>query len=181
MTFIQKLAVNLFAIASLVTSSLVHANTSEYEIIFDGSIVGNAGVGSFLWDDSTNLISDITWDFGNLIGGIDDTIINWSNIVFGDTISSIALENLTQQDVSSVNCITVNCAISTNGYVSYGSSSATNIIFSTDGLGAQTYAIYDSIAGAFAVQGNFSTSEVTVPESSSIFLLVNRFFIFWAQ
>jgi hypothetical protein len=61
-----------WCVAVLLASCLsAEASQVLYSVTFDGSGYGEAGTGSFVWDDATQTITEFRWDFGNgLTGGI---------------------------------------------------------------------------------------------------------------
>lgn len=82
----------------------------EYRINFGAnSTDADGGTGSFYWNDSTELISNIAWDFGGgNTGGINDALVDWSADVFGGgTLSEFLFEILTLQDVHGTGCSTL--------------------------------------------------------------------------
>ena len=135
----------------------------EYKVTF-GANAGDAdgGVGGFYWNDSTHLISNLSWDFGGgNSGGIDDTKINWSFEVFGGTLAEFFFEILTGQDVSPAACSTLltGCGQSFDAPEVFGYP-PTSISFNDV---VTTGALQYSINGAFPVPsvfGSFSTEFV---------------------
>lgn len=64
---IYKTLVNSLALAALtigLTPQIAQAAPIPYTMIFDGSGGGDPGTGGFNWDDSTQVMTDLTWDFG---------------------------------------------------------------------------------------------------------------------
>ena len=60
-----------WCIAALLTGSLsAEASPILYQLAFDGSSAGDAGVGSFLWDEKTGVMTEFGWDFNGSTGGI---------------------------------------------------------------------------------------------------------------
>lgn len=48
----------------------------RYNLVFDGSEVGPAGTGSFLWDADTLTMTSLTWSLGpDITGGVPDYIL----------------------------------------------------------------------------------------------------------
>jgi hypothetical protein len=162
----------LCVIATVVLLGPMAANATlmEYEINYEpNDIATDGGTGSFFWDDTTQLISNMTWDFGaGRTGGIDDTAIDWSVVIFGDTLSRFFFEILTGQDVHPEDCTGAGgaCALIAPAGEFTGS-------FPSDDFGwsinddVQTYFFRDG--GVPPERAGFSVS--AVPEPSTLMLL----------
>lgn len=69
----------------------------KYDVTFSGS-VGPNGVGSFFYDDSTQLMTNFNWAFANETGGLSDNLL--SADPFGYTFGSFVFEMLSQTDAN---------------------------------------------------------------------------------
>ena len=79
-------------------SATTYASTVTYIISFDGSQIGPAGTGAFVWNDESLSMSSFTWEFGTEIqGGINDSLLGAE--FFTGTFGQALFETLTGQDV----------------------------------------------------------------------------------
>ena len=86
------------------------AVSMEYEISFDGPLTG---AGSFTWDNDTQLMSNMSWDFGSNTGGVDDATYDWSATLDGGNLSQFVFEIFTMEDTHPYECTatTGSCAV----------------------------------------------------------------------
>jgi len=103
----MRTLVNGLALAALtigLTPQIAQAAPIPYTMIFDGSGGGDAGTGVFSWDDSTQLMTGLTWDFGaEGTGGVteDRLIVSGAflfNNIFNNVVDDPAIGYLTLLD-----------------------------------------------------------------------------------
>ncbi|MAT65643.1 MAG: hypothetical protein CMN57_08360 [Gammaproteobacteria bacterium] len=156
----------LFGSAVLLFSSLnAHSTLIEYEIDFSPNALDpDGGNGSFYWNDATHLISGLRWDFGaGRMGGVDDSLANWTSVVSGGTFAELIFEMLALEDVHPADCTVAGiCATGfadVNGLFGWPGET---MIFRTEEPGPRQ--IYRLEHGDTETTGTFSTRRVSVPE-----------------
>lgn len=169
MTPIRKTCVAMVAV--LLSPLAANAVPIDYAIDFGAAGPLTGGTGGFTWDDDTQLVSNLTWDFGSgLTGGANP---DWAED-FGSglgTLSQFFFEIMTAIDVSPVNCsgIGTGCnAVFTSSEGLYGWPGQ-QITFGIGGDNSQTYTIIDPDYGIF--DGSFTTRLVSVAEPGTLALL----------
>jgi hypothetical protein len=153
------------------STNAVHAAPVLYEITFGpNSLDPNGGTGSFIWDDSTRLLSNLRWDFGPGplgSGGVDDNLYPWSGPIFSGTQSEWAFEVLTDTDMVVEGCSSgqiVSCGVIFLGDFLFGGFSGFEFHLNN---GEQQ--IYNaSVPGFPAVTGTFSTRRITGVQPADI-------------
>lgn len=160
----------------------------RYDITFSSNALdADGGVGSFFRDDTTHLISNVTWDFGGgNTGGIDDAIMNWSAIVFGGTASDFFFEILTGQDVHPTSCGTsgVTCSTGANAVSGlFGYPDKVMLFAFGTALGPDPHTYVMQFLNNTEVRGSYSTKlAIAVPEPGTFGLLtLGLFAIGWAR
>jgi hypothetical protein len=87
-----------------------HAIPMNFSVFYDGSRVGDAGTGSFSFDDDTSQVTGFTFAFGGFTGSLPDQ--NLGVPFFGAPFGDFFFEILSGQDVHPVGCgITTNCGV----------------------------------------------------------------------
>ena len=161
----------LLAGALLLVPAIAAAAPIGYQINFGATAAEPAGgTGFFFRDDVTELLSNFTWDFGGSTGGIVDPSVNWSESVFGGTLSNFLFEILTLQDVHPADCsaVSTGCSSSFNASQLFGYP-GDSIEFSDQvNTNAQLY-----VLGNLGPLGSFSTqlAPTAVPEPGTLALL----------
>src|SRR5262245_34058808 len=96
----------LFAAAAVLAALLplgANAVPIQYDVTYTAT-TGQTGTGSFFYDSYIKRMTNFTWDFGGVTGGLDDWHFAFDD-VFGDTRSSFLFEVLTGTDAhSGVDC-----------------------------------------------------------------------------
>ena len=167
---------NLLVVAGFLAATLLatpsHAGLMQYEVTFGPTDFNDGGVGSFVWDDSTQLISNLTWDFGDgRAGGVDDPSADWSRDIFSEgTLAQYVFEVLTGNDVHGFECgMDISCKANfnfTNGLFGYP---GTNMQFARSGLNQTTYML--RVGLDYSQPGTFTASKVAVPAPATLLLL----------
>jgi hypothetical protein len=96
----------LLAVLTVVAPIGTHAALLEYELTFGPNDSDpDGGIGFFHWDTSTQLISNLNWDFGGgNTGGVNDATAQWDLNVLGASRARFVFEILTLTDVHPTNC-----------------------------------------------------------------------------
>lgn len=168
------LRVKLLAKTMLVMSlAFVASNANAVPILYNtnfSATVGPNGTGSFKFDNTTGVLSDFTWDFGDgIVGGIQD---QGPSLVFGDTRGRWLFEILTEIDTHSGKDCTNDCGLHV-GVIGSAPASATNIGFSGEGNTADYIFHYGLVGNPDPnhVQGVVTVSAVPVPATIVLFSL----------
>ena len=161
----------VFMLANVTTQAM----PMLYDIKFDGSSVGSPGTGSFLWDDSTQMISNVMWDFGGgLTGGVYDDYADWGHIyASGKTRAQRMFEILTLQPTTPADgCGTGGHGCAEDFYYVYDYRFNRALFVVSSGGPKQTY-VFDRDAINVREAGTFSTSlaRSDVPEPTTLALL----------
>ena len=158
-------------LAVLLSPMAAHAVPIEYQIDFGPAGPLTGGTGGFTWDDDTQLVSNLTWDFGSgLTGGANP---NWAED-FGSglgTLSQFFFEIMTRIDVSPISCTAVGtgCVQGFSSFEGLYGWPGSQMSFLLDSNNDQTYFISDPDYGS--IQGTFSTRLVSVAEPGTLALL----------
>lgn len=166
----------LLAAAALLvgTSNVGNAVPVEYDVSYNATL-GPSGVGSFFFDDATGLITDFSWDFGGVTGGLSDS--TFTGIIFGDTLGRFIFEILSQTDVHPAVCDEAG-SCSDSRPIDFGSGpfGSPGVRFASN-FGDVTYEFYTGCCyfGTNVVaEGNIEiaeSSESSVPEPGTLALI----------
>ncbi|MDH3282343.1 MAG: PEP-CTERM sorting domain-containing protein [Gammaproteobacteria bacterium] len=151
-----KLAALLLAIGPMSAQAV----PTVYQITFGPTVVTPAGgTGSFAWDSSTQLISDLMWDFGpGMMGSLDDTLFDWTAPIDGGTTAQYLFEILTGEDTHPNVCGACPFSFATDGFPATGG----RLAFKSDVFNVRTFEVMLNLEGA-AVAGEFSVSRLSDP------------------
>ena len=170
MEYVKKVVISFYAVCALFAVGAAQATLIQYQIDFDGARDGVPGTGSFFWDESTQLISQLSWDFGGLTGGVDDRQAHWSTLTSVGTKAQFVFEILTLQDVAIADCNSIGgCSTGLSGSQLYGFPADGLLELSVSWPGQQTYRFMENSVSV--ARGNFSTSVVRVSEPSLLLLV----------
>lgn len=167
----RKLTTTLLLSLLLGSPWVSHAALISYELTFGPAGSVDGGSGSFVWDDSSQLISDFTWNFSaGLPSGANP---DWSQSASGGTLSQYLFEILTGNDVSPANCnqLGTNCTqqfLESSGLT--GLFPSDEMTFILDEENTMSYFLRHQTAGS--VTGSLSTrSTEAVPLPTTLALL----------
>lgn len=160
LAIVTALALPMAALAAPVT----------YQITFDAAGPVAGGTGSFTWDETTQLVDALTWDFGaGRTGGANP---DWSQDLGGSTLSQFFFEVMTGNDVSPFNCTDVGFRCDTSfGPLSGGFGwPGISMTFVLDLDNSHTYFVEDT--GDASFRGTFSAQVANaVPEPGTLALV----------
>jgi hypothetical protein len=140
-------------------------------------LLTEGGLGSFEWNSSTATLSDLTWNFGNgLTGGVDDSLANWSQPVFGATLSVFAYDILTGN--TGLGCGAASTCVTSfftfNGVYGYPIPALGDVIaFETENNGTRVYQVRTTPDDVihYGSLGIATVAPVSVPEPDTLPLL----------
>jgi hypothetical protein len=142
----------------------------QYDITFGpNSVDTDGGTGEFMWDATTHLISNFSFNFGGgLAGGVNDAVADFTQPVLGGTFAEFFFEVLTGTDVHPVACNTGAFQCTTHLSPGVGLFGALDFLQFVD-----TGRLYlFPVAGGDLAIGEFSTRVATVPEPGAMGLFV---------
>jgi len=97
---------------ALLGATNAHAIPINFNVAYDGSVIGSAGTGAFSYDAATSLVSKFTFTFGTVTGSLPG--LSLSSPVLGGTFGGFVFEILTGQDTHPTDCgVTVTCGVNT--------------------------------------------------------------------
>lgn len=156
----------IMLIASFVAGS-AFAVPVEYEISFSGPVTGT---GAFVWDNDSQLMSNMSWQFGTAgSGGVDNTTFDWTAESNTGNVSQFLFEVLTMEDVHPANCSDISSICGMEITDTFGDFDTALFSFS-GGLHRYSFMIGDQ----YAAYGTFITQLVgpaSVPAPASLALL----------
>lgn len=140
-----------------------------YDVTYSAA-QGPSGVGSFSFDNATGLITNYSWNFGGVTGGLSDS--TFSEIVFGDTLGRFVFEMLSQTDVhSGANCIAPgSCGLGATIGVGSGPLDSTEFHLNVPAALPVMYDFTDTTGNIILDAG--SVSIAAVPEPSTYAMLL---------
>lgn len=74
----------------------------NFNVSYDGAVIGGAGTGSFSFDEDTSQVRDFTFSFGNVTGSLPNMDLSFP--VFGAPFGNFFFEILSGEDVHPVGC-----------------------------------------------------------------------------
>ena len=181
MKYINAVGIVILALCSAFLAHEANATVIKYDMNFESSVAGPAGTGSYYWDDVNHVISNMTWNFGGNIGGVDDALIDWNAPYFGQTYAEYIFSYLNGNYCPNTSCYSI-----ITGPVSeygYPANLGYSLFISWDANGHSNY-FFNKLNSPLnpLLAGGFSTSRVTVPEPASMFLLgIGLFSLFFFQ
>jgi hypothetical protein len=86
----------------LMGATNAHAIPMNFNVSYDGSVIGGAGTGSFTFDDVTSQFTDFTFTFGGFTGSLPNQDLSFP--VFGAPFGQFFFEILSGDDTHPVGC-----------------------------------------------------------------------------
>jgi hypothetical protein len=80
-------AIFLATLAVFLSPLAANAELIRYEIDFGATDSGISGMGAFSWEDTTEQVSDLTWDFGTAGSGGEDQLSEFHGRIFFDIMT----------------------------------------------------------------------------------------------
>jgi hypothetical protein len=168
------LACSILLLGGLGAATDASATPIRYDLTFNAP-VGPSGIGSFVYDDATSLMTGFTWTFGSETGGLTDEFLA-SLTSDGSPSGSNLLEIITHTDADpNADCLSRSCGFGIPVLQGTGPLGTTIVAFISPNPPdtIATYAFADSNANIITSGFiSFVTTAVDVPETGTLELMI---------